>query len=1389
MKTTGSHYHRNLGLSVLAMSIQLATISPLYALPTGAQVVHGGVEIQQQAADMAIRQSTDQAIVNYEDFSIQAGERVNIQQPNAQSVLLNRVLPGGNVSQIHGALQANGQVFLVNPAGIVMGDAAKVNVNGLVLTTHDISDESFLSNLWQFEASQDSLIQISGDIQVEPGGFVIILSQAIEMEGHILAQFGQVSMVAADGASFKVEPGHWPQLQVTQATYDAWLHQNGLIEAEGGLVTLTADSASDLVDRVIFHEGTTNTATTNTATHPDTGAKVGGGGLEVVKADGAVYLKAQGKGYIQHTGEITTDGGAVDIAAEAIRLDHGSQITTDSTQAKQAAGEVKVIGEHASLEAGASISAQGKAQKADGGFVEVSGYQWVGVDGDVNTSAVDGQQGSLLIDPYNITINTTNSGSVNTSDSPPDDDSVYSPSSGGATIDVGRITSLLDDNDVTISTTNPNGTGSEDGRITLSTALDLQAVAADTGETPKSLTLLADSDINLNANISDITEAGSISLIMQAGQDINLAPGRQINIANGDVTFNAQEDIKMGLGSSINSGLGGINLTTNTGNIDIALLTSRAEDTDAVTINAGGLLRDVFDGTDQLNINLTGDNARANLTSGDIIELLEIQVPILTAQADTLRGFSQQTGDLLINSITAERMSSGTIDIQTLDGDIIIQAANGNPSPAISVTDSNGGMGNVSLSAQGVNRNINLADTARILTQSGNINLQATGGISMASNAQITSNIGKIITQSGFDQSLALISTNSTDDAAITLEANNSSDILDAQGDETIELNLSAPLGGLDLVNVDNFAGLETNLDRFTANQGFAISQISFNEVDDIEILSLLGTATGVDIDARGTLSIDAIATGGLVALSAANISDTSDNDILNIRGSSIELTTDNNIGDVNNSGLTVADYLEVDTANLTVNLLNEGTALNSNEIAIRQISGSSVGDLIINRLETPDQPGVAKIFFASKNNGIDISQAEALNIDNSDILGLSLSNSDNDLDGPGIEFITLPSLNQVGQWSLGGLVLNASGDAQDIQTRETNDVLQTLNNWQVSADQLVLRTNHSHTINFTGSRLDAYTSTGDFTIASNGALQVLDLDNNDQAFVTENGNLALSAQGNLELSDQILATDPVNDNIRAGLIDISTNKGNIQIGQESVVITSTNTQDSDEAGGLGNGVGGSVGSTNDQVAISIRQTAQKGPAAINIGRTPADAEPPVSVAINAVGGDLVIGSGELATSRDVSERTLLINGNSTIQSRNSPDDPPTGTELIEEVDFAGESVPVINAFEGRIIRLSSQNVVGFNLDDDSQVIAENAVESAEKVTEIEPEPAQPAPEEPQPDETPMALMLNTVVPNCGQGESTTNSSMCLKKTAFREFLRSMILGRGFPDSIKGLPK
>ena len=107
-------------LKTISAGAILLIALPLHAsdLPSGGTVVGGQGSINSSGKTLTVNQSSQNMAINWQDFSIAEGHTVNFHQPNTQAAALNRVT-GNNVSDIRGALNANGRVFLVNPNGVM----------------------------------------------------------------------------------------------------------------------------------------------------------------------------------------------------------------------------------------------------------------------------------------------------------------------------------------------------------------------------------------------------------------------------------------------------------------------------------------------------------------------------------------------------------------------------------------------------------------------------------------------------------------------------------------------------------------------------------------------------------------------------------------------------------------------------------------------------------------------------------------------------------------------------------------------------------------------------------------------------------------------------------------------------------------------------------------------------------------------------------------------------------------------------------------------------------------------------------------------------------------------------------------------------------------------
>ncbi|RQW81863.1 MAG: filamentous hemagglutinin N-terminal domain-containing protein, partial [Methylococcus sp.] len=143
----------------------------------------------------------------WEKFNIGVGNTVEFKQPGASSVALNRIFQS-DPSAIMGKLQANGQVFLLNPNGFVFGKDSRVNVNSLVASSLNISDDTFQKGVTKV-FNQDGRAALEGTGQVyrlnEKGEFVLD-AQGQKIKTSIEFQKGSEVNVAKSGRIIAAAP-------------------------------------------------------------------------------------------------------------------------------------------------------------------------------------------------------------------------------------------------------------------------------------------------------------------------------------------------------------------------------------------------------------------------------------------------------------------------------------------------------------------------------------------------------------------------------------------------------------------------------------------------------------------------------------------------------------------------------------------------------------------------------------------------------------------------------------------------------------------------------------------------------------------------------------------------------------------------------------------------------------------------------------------------------------------------------------------------------------------------------------------------------------------------------------------------------------------------------
>ena len=245
------HAGRANGYPVLLPLLLAATAAS--AAPTGGVVSAGSGSIASHGATTTITQGSDKLAINWNSFSIGAGETVNFVQPSRDAIALNRVL-GSGASEIFGNLNANGRVFLVNPNGILFGAGASVNVSGLVASTLDLSDQDFMNGKMRFSGAAGNVTN-RGQITAADGGFIALLGGQVSNDGTLTARLGNVTLASGSAMTLDFNGDGLLQVRIDQGAMQALAQNRQLIVADGGTVLMSARAADALSQAVVNNTG------------------------------------------------------------------------------------------------------------------------------------------------------------------------------------------------------------------------------------------------------------------------------------------------------------------------------------------------------------------------------------------------------------------------------------------------------------------------------------------------------------------------------------------------------------------------------------------------------------------------------------------------------------------------------------------------------------------------------------------------------------------------------------------------------------------------------------------------------------------------------------------------------------------------------------------------------------------------------------------------------------------------------------------------------------------------------------------------------------------------------------------------------------------------------
>ena len=398
----------------------------------------------------------------------------------------------------------------------------------LIATTSDIRDQDFLAGNDNFgiaSANPRAAVVNQGSIKVATGGAAVLAAPGVANQGVIEATLGTVTLGGGNAFTVDFQGDRLLSFAITQPvtappadgagqSLPALVSNSGTIAASGGQVLITAAAARNVVDNVINMSGT---VVATTAHEVDGAIIIDAGTNGTASVSGT--LDASGRNAGETGGTIKVLGSAVELVSGA-KLDasgdvgggtvlvggnlHGAgpEANAQSTLVAQGAaiaadaatrgnGGTVVVWADGNTVFNGSISVQGGAQGGNGGFVETSGKNQLGVaTGAVDALAANGRVGTWLLDPQNIVIQ----------------------SSGNA---------------------NFSGDQSFTGNPGASNSLSAAAI----GAASANVTLQATNIITVAAPVSMANNG--VGLTLDAGNTISVLSGAAITTRGGSITFDA----------------------------------------------------------------------------------------------------------------------------------------------------------------------------------------------------------------------------------------------------------------------------------------------------------------------------------------------------------------------------------------------------------------------------------------------------------------------------------------------------------------------------------------------------------------------------------------------------------------------------------------------------------------------------------------------------------------------------------------------------------------------------------------------------------------------------------------------------------------------------------
>ena len=334
-------------ITIALFSFLSITVQNSYANPEGGVVASGNAIINNrnnQGSIVEITQRSDKAIIDWQNFNIEVNEKTIFIQPSFNAITLNRI-HSNIASEINGELTANGKLILINQNGILFGADSKVDVNGLIATTANISNENFMhpsvdSYLLMFDEPGviNSNIVNEGQILANDGLIGLVAPNVIN-KGVIIAKAGKVQIASAETFVLDLYGDNLINLAVSDYLQKQLVINSGTIIADGNQILLTAAAGKELVNSLITNSGALQAKS-------------------VANQNGEIIIMAEGSNAVINN---VTELKGVKSGASKVLI--SGLIDASGLQEGESGGKIQILGDNISLLENVVINASGHTGK------------------------------------------------------------------------------------------------------------------------------------------------------------------------------------------------------------------------------------------------------------------------------------------------------------------------------------------------------------------------------------------------------------------------------------------------------------------------------------------------------------------------------------------------------------------------------------------------------------------------------------------------------------------------------------------------------------------------------------------------------------------------------------------------------------------------------------------------------------------------------------------------------------------------------------------------------------------------------------------------------------------------------------------------------------------